>query len=95
MEGREARRGTRKQVLKNAAVKRIIEELEDPYEGIMYEKGKPRNYKWARIRVNDLPFVAEALRLKCPPGKCMCTDVVLGNVFIIYRCIQCGAEEWL
>jgi hypothetical protein len=32
---------------------------------------------------------------KCDPGKCLCTSVVHGSVFIIYRCVRCGAEEWL
>ncbi|RWD00144.1 MAG: hypothetical protein EOS58_30655 [Mesorhizobium sp.] len=32
---------------------------------------------------------------KCEPGECMCTDVTAGNVFTVYRCVRCGAEEWL
>lgn len=47
-----------------AAIKRILQELYDPYDGIMYENGKPRNDAWARIRVSDLEYVAEALREK-------------------------------
>jgi hypothetical protein len=34
-------------------------------------------------------------RSPCPPGECMCTEIILGNVFTIYRCVRCGAEEWL
>lgn len=32
---------------------------------------------------------------KCPAGECLCTDVTLGNVFMVYRCTRCGFEEWL
>jgi hypothetical protein len=51
-------------IMSKAAVKRILQELYDPYDGIMYENGKPRLDKWARIRVSDLEYVAEALREK-------------------------------
>jgi hypothetical protein len=34
-------------------------------------------------------------RPRCPPGECLCLEVIVGNVFTIYRCIKCGAEEWL
>lgn len=34
-------------------------------------------------------------RLKCQPGDCLCIDVIVGSVFTIYRCVRCGAEEWL
>lgn len=32
---------------------------------------------------------------KCARGECMCTDVIVGSVFTVYRCVRCGAEEWL
>lgn len=32
---------------------------------------------------------------RCKPGECMCTEVIVGNVFTIYRCVICGQEEWL
>lgn len=32
---------------------------------------------------------------KCQPGGCICTVVIHGNVFTIYRCVVCGEEEWL
>lgn len=50
--------------MSKAAIKRIVQELYNPYDGILYENGKPRNDAWARIRVSDLPHVAEALREK-------------------------------
>jgi hypothetical protein len=50
--------------MSKAAIKRILQELYDPYVGIMYENGKPRMDNWARLRVSDLEHVAEALREK-------------------------------
>jgi hypothetical protein len=33
---------------------------------------------------------------KCKPGECVCLDVTFGNAgFWVYRCVKCGAEEWL
>lgn len=31
----------------------------------------------------------------CKPGECLCTDVTVGSVFTVYRCVRCGGEEWL
>lgn len=35
---------------------------------------------------------------KCPPGKCVCQHVAIGNGpagFNVYKCAKCGDEEWL
>ena len=40
--------------LSKAARRRIELELREPYEGIMYEGGRPRNGKYARLRLADL-----------------------------------------
>ena len=32
---------------------------------------------------------------RCPKGECVCTIVIVGTVFTVYRCEKCGAEEWL
>lgn len=32
---------------------------------------------------------------RCKPGECLCIEVIVGNVFTIYRCVICGQEEWL
>jgi hypothetical protein len=34
-------------------------------------------------------------RRPCQPGQCLCLDIIVGNVFTIYRCVICGQEEWL
>jgi len=32
---------------------------------------------------------------QCAPGECVCTIVIVGSIFTIYRCKECGKEEWL
>lgn len=31
----------------------------------------------------------------CAEHQCVCSIVIVGNVFTIYRCAICGQEEWL
>jgi len=31
----------------------------------------------------------------CQPGEHLASEVVVGSVFTIYRCVRCGEEEWL
>jgi hypothetical protein len=37
----------------------------------------------------------ESAERQCKPGECVCTEVIVGSVFTVYRCKLCGAEEWL
>lgn len=60
--------------MSKAAIKRILDEIANPYDGIMYESGKPRKDLWARIRVSDLEHVGEALREKARRDAAKCPE---------------------
>lgn len=54
-------------MIPKAVIKRILDEIENPYEGIMYEHGqprKPRNDSWCRIRRKDIILLMKILREK-------------------------------
>jgi hypothetical protein len=95
-------------MMSKAAIKRILDEMKDPYEGIMYENGKPRKGLWARFRIEDVPFIATALASPAKGGeeealrKLVHLELpVVGKLFVArgaatlrgYRGVETGPDE--